>query len=285
MCAPMAFSQICPMLSMFSCLSLKIGSAWSFPVLLSVFLILFVTTILHVPRTSTGLRVIHGIFLCLLTYSLQQAFFQLCENYHWRAAAAPLLWIQCLSASELILVTNTDFSDIRALGRGSLVIRSIALLWNLRRVGTKWRVACSGVDAGAKDPPKGRFPFILKRLLTTFLAYIVIDAMVSAPTLDSSLVGPRKQTLMHPFDLSLEDIIFRVIGTAAFWASTYLVNLVMSNTVAIFCVATGISSTQNCPPLYGPLSEAYSIRHFWGYAILQDLQIPSSKESLLIRSA
>lgn len=160
-----------------------------------------------------------------------------------------------------------DFSDISALERGSPVMCSVALLWNLRRVGTKWEARDRAVDAGAEDPPKGRVPFILERLLTTSLAYIVLDAMVTAPAPDSSLVQPQKQTLVHLFDLLIKDVIFHIFGTAAtaaLWVGTYLINLVMSNAVAIFCVATGISSTRNCPPLYCPLSKAYSIHQYWG---------------------
>lgn len=236
-----------------------------------LFLTLFVTATIHVPRDAICLRLVGAIILFLLTYMLQQAFFQLCERPHWRAAAAPLVWIQFLSASELILVTKVDSCYMEARGEGTTVLRGmaeakpmIALLWNLRRIGTKWQVKMKAIDAKGDGQPKGRFPFVLERLMTTLLAYLVLDIMISAPGPDDTLLSPRKQTLIHLSSLSLDDVIFRIIGTASFWLCTYLLNLVMTNSVAILCVGTGVSSAKNWPPLYGPLSEAYTIRQFWG---------------------
>ena len=248
------------------------GSVHAFGTTLLTFLALFTTVILLVPRQSTLTRFTSLIALCSLTYVLQETFLQLCENPHWRAAAAPLLWIQFLSASEWILISRLDAAHIpRRRGKQGLdtiitqVTDVIALLWNLRRVNTKWQTKNIPSSSSSGPASSSRSHFILRRLTTTLIAYLVMDIMVSAPPPDPKLVRPEKATLLKLHDLSSEDLIFRTIGTLSFWFSTALINLIMSNTTAILSVLSGLSAPTDCPPLYGSILEAYTIRNFWGY--------------------
>ena len=96
------------------------------------------------------------------------------------------------------------------------------------------------------------------------IAYLVLDIMISGPSPDLVMVSPQKETLLKLSYLSMDDVLFRTIGTVSFWISTALVNLIMANSVAIFSVLAGLSSTADCPPIYGSFGEAYSIRRFWG---------------------
>ncbi len=247
------------------------GSVLAFGVTQSAFLILFTIVILLVPQHATVRRLTGLLALSSLTYILQETFFQLSTNPHWRAAAAPLFWIQFLSASEMLLVSRVDaayFSASRRQSRtATTAVRAmqvITLLWNLRRVGTKWQVKTLSATPRSGPGSSSRNSFLLTRLTTTLLLYLVLDIMVSGPSPDSVLVSREKETLFEPGSLSLEDFIFRIIGTVSFWLSTALINLLMSNTVAIFSVLVGLSAPKDCPPLYGSIGEAYSVRRFWG---------------------
>lgn len=202
---------------------------------------------------------------------LQETFIHLCRNPHWRAAAAALVWIQYMSASEIIWVSRLDSAHISA-SRGesraetiaAQAIEVVALLWNLRRVGTRWQVKNIPTSLSSGPASWSRAQFLLRRLTTTMFAYLVLDIMISGPSPDSVLVSPQKETLFQLGVLSLEDIVFRIIGTVSFWLSTALINLAMANSVAILSVLAGPSSPADCPPLYGPIGESYSIRRFWG---------------------
>ena len=88
--------------------------------------------------------------------------------------------------------------------------------------------------------------------------------MISAPPPDPSFVRPGKETLFRLDELTSDDLVFRTLGTVSFWLSTALLNLLMSNGVAILCVLTGLSEPTHCPPLYGPIGEAYTMRRYWG---------------------
>ena len=234
------------------------------------FLTLFTSVILLVPRHATIIRFSGLAALSTLTYMLQETFIQWCENPHWRATAVPFFWIQFLSASELILVSRVKFDLVLNRGRSGYrntlaqATQSIALLWNLRRIGTRWQV--KNVPASSSSGPASwsRSRFVLKRLTTTFFAYLVLEIMISGPTPDSALISPQKATLFNLGSLSMDDLVFRIIATVSFWLSTALLNLVMSNSVAIFSVLFGLSSPADCPRLYGSIGEAYSVRQFWG---------------------
>ena len=247
------------------------GSALAFGTTYFAFLLLFTFVILLVPPHATAKRFTSLLALSALTYMLQETFINLCKNSHWRAAVAPLVWIQFLSASEIICISRVDPAQISASPGGprskntfTQAIQVIALLWNLRRVGTKWEVKNIPASSSSKSASWSRARFVLRRLTTTLFFYLVIDIMISGPSPDLVLVSPQKETLFKLGCLSLEDVVFRTIGTVAFWLSSALINLIMINSVAILSVLTGLSSPMDCPPLYGPIGEAYSIRRFWG---------------------
>ena len=247
------------------------GGVLTFGTTYFAFLILFTAVILLVPQHATITRTASLVALSTLTYMLQETIMQLCKNAHWRAAAVPILWIQFLSASELIWVSRVDSAHIPA-RRGNpkaetipnQFIDVVALLWNLRRVGTRWQV--KNIPASSNRGPKSmsRLHFVSRRLTTIMFAYLILDIMISGPSPDLALVSPQKETLFNPSDLSMEDVVFRTIGTLSFWLSSALINIIMTNGAAILSVLSGLSTPADCPPLYGSIGEAYSIRQFWG---------------------
>ena len=247
------------------------GSALNFGTTQLAFLAFFTIVILLVPRQATFTRFVSLVALSTLTYMLQEAFVQWCGNPHWRGAAAGLLCIQLMSASEMIVVSRVDSASISA-SRGKFkaesiaaqAIKIVALLWNLRRVGTSWQVKNIPASSNSGPASRSRARFLLRRLATTLSAYLVMDIMISGPPPDLVLVSPQKETLFKIGSLSFDDVVFRTVGTVSFWFSTALINLIMTNTVAILSVLAGLSLPADCPPLYGPIGEAYTIRQFWG---------------------
>ncbi|ETS78135.1 hypothetical protein PFICI_10197 [Pestalotiopsis fici W106-1] len=145
---------------------------------------------------------------------------------------------------------------------------AIALLWNLRRIGTRWQaknVPC------ASDVVVSRASLVGRRLASTIIALTILDIMTSAPPPDPAMVGLENQSLSGMGCMSPACLAFRVIGTVSFWLSTALINLVMANTVTLLSVLAGWTLPTVCPPLYGDLLESYSIRNFWGITGHADL--------------
>ncbi|KAJ3562768.1 hypothetical protein NPX13_g8442 [Xylaria arbuscula] len=138
------------------------------------------------------------------------------------------------------------------------------LLWNLRRVGTKWEV--KNIRVGREDNGGAwrRTTFILRRLVTTLIAYAALDAVTSGPAPKAALLSEQKQSLLSIRELSSEDVVFRSLNVIGFWLGAALVNLLLSNTAAILLVFAGTCDPADFPPLYGSIREAYTIRRFWG---------------------
>lgn len=247
---------------MSSWLPIDDGSAFAFGSTELIFLILFVMVILLVPGHAIFTRFISVLALSAVTYKLEEAFFRLCNNPHWRGFIAPMLCIQLMSASELVLISRVESAPISTNSASSIVTRAartINLLWNLRRIGTRWQVKNVPIAL-----PSTRAEFVRRRFITTAIAYLILDVIISGPPPPSALFGPEKRTLFQIGSLSQEDIVFRIIGTASYWFSAFLTIFIVFNITAIAFVLTGLSSPRNCPQFFGSIKDAYTMRHFWG---------------------
>ncbi|KAK2016898.1 hypothetical protein LZ32DRAFT_667195 [Colletotrichum eremochloae] len=228
----------------------------------------FVASILLLPQNRTSARLASVTVLSALSYALEQECLRLMRNPHWRAIAAPLIWIQLLSASDMVLVERASSLDFRPQAKNpagflarnkTALFRVLSLLWNLRRVGTRW--AAKNTPAAPQQRP---VEFVCQRAATVLVAYLVLNILVSAPAPDAALIGQQKESLWNMQALSREDIIFRVIGTVSFWISVALLLLIISKCGALLGVISGCCGPEEFPPLFGSLTSATSIRQFWG---------------------
>ncbi|CAI6099036.1 unnamed protein product [Clonostachys chloroleuca] len=222
----------------------------------------FTMIILKTKARATILRTLGIAALGFLTYFLEQYISQLClrgGRPHWAVTAGSLLWVQFLSASELAIVSRVDDSQLPNHNTRGGILSAVGLLWNMRRIGTQWQVKNVPLATGYQS----RTAFLLRRIAVTLGTYLFVDALVSMPPPDPALVEASKTTfLLHT--LSLEDAIFRVAMTISYWISTGILNLFMTNVGAIVSVLLHLSRPEDCPPLYGSFSEAYTVRRFWG---------------------
>ncbi|KAF2146991.1 uncharacterized protein K452DRAFT_294505 [Aplosporella prunicola CBS 121167] len=235
--------------------STSVGRAFGFGITEIAFLTVYAVTVLLIPRLAIVARLTSVATLCALTYALQITFFQWCDNPHWRGFAAASLPVQFLSASEIIWHQNPPLpAGKTAISR---VVGAISLLWNMRRIGTKWQVP------NVKTTFLTRAQFLRCRLATTFVTYIILDAFISAPAPAPSLITSDKQSLLFK-NMSSKDIAFRIIGSVSYWFTGFLYVLVVSNLIAIALVATGLSSPSDRPQLFGSVKDSYTLRNFWG---------------------
>lgn len=231
----------------------------------AVLLCLFALIILGTAARSAINRTVGLAGLCAVTLLMEKLIVPLClriDRPHWAATVASLLWVQFLSASELVLVSRIHFTQLRRPHQGTLstATAAIGLLWNVRRIGTVWQV--KNVPVAPKNP--SRIAFVLKRIVVTVIAYLFVDAVVSMPPPEDHMVRADKATLISLQNLDIGDFIFRFSTVAGYWLTTGVLNLFMTNVGAIIAVTLGLSSPDECRPIYGPFSEAYTVRRFWG---------------------
>ncbi|KAI4260129.1 MAG: hypothetical protein L6R42_004203 [Xanthoria sp. 1 TBL-2021] len=65
-------------------------------------------------------------------------------------------------------------------------------------------------------------------------------------------------------NISGEDVITRIASILAFWSFQYMVIEVVYGAIAIVAILSGLSAVEAWPPMFGSLSESYSLRQFWG---------------------
>ncbi|KAI1390764.1 membrane bound O-acyl transferase family-domain-containing protein [Hypoxylon trugodes] len=139
---------------------------------------------------------------------------------------------------------------------------AIMLLANFRRIGTKWQV--KNIPSWPSGAPSRR-EFLRQKLTSIVAIYIILDVLSSGPPPDANVVGIRNQVLLLRIpELTSDELIFRVIAVTVYWINTYLFNLFMIEVASFVSVLTGITTPDQCRPLYGPIKEAWSIRQFWG---------------------
>lgn len=241
----------------------------------AAFLALFSRVILSTAPRSTSKRVAGLVALCATTAWMEKMIVPIClknERPHWAATVASLLWVQFLSASDLVLITRVHAAQLPSLGKSSSsVLRGLkaaaGVLWNIRRVGTPWQV--KNVPSSAGLQTQSRSGFVARRVAMTLLAYLVVDAVVSMPPPEQYLVRADKAALFSLRDLGADDVAFRSGTVVGYWLCTCILNFFMNNVGAVAAVLLGLSSPADCPPLYGSFSEAYTIRRFWGYVPLE----------------
>lgn len=243
------------------------------------FLALFSLILLGISAQSTLKRCAGLVLLAATTVHLEKTIVPLClanGRPHWAATAASLLWVQFLSASDLIIVRRIHAAQLQPKPRTATssttisrlvpaVKSAVGLLWNMRRVGTPWQV--KNVPSTAGLAWKSRARFILGRLVVTFIAYLFVDIVVSLPPPESALLHPDKAALFNITllrRLTIDDVIFRSATTIGYWLTTGILNLFMTNLGAIVAVSLGFSQPVDCPSLYGSFWEAYTVRRFWG---------------------
>jgi hypothetical protein len=231
----------------------------------ATFLALFAATVLGTSQQATFKRTVSVVTLAASTYLMERTIVPLCTSRpHWAVTAASLLWVQFLSASEILLVTRVHAGQLST-GRHSILAgarSAVALLWNMRRIGTQWQV--KNVPSVKGLQKQSRAGFVLRRLAVTIAAYLFVDVIVSLPPPDPAMVHADKAALFPPHGLGLDDLILRIIMTASYWLTTGILNLFMTNVGAIVAVVAGLSKPTDCPPLYGSFTDAYTIRRFWG---------------------
>lgn len=241
-------------------------------------LAIFTSIVLGSAAQATAKRTIGVVILAAATYATEGLIVPFCQRSnrpHWAATISSLLWVQFLSASELVLVSRLHAAQLPlssprgssgAAKKKSLLSRSrsaIGLLWNVRRVGTPWQA--KNVPSTQGQRSTSRFSFIAQRLAATVLAYLFVDVVVSLPPPPPAMLAVEKQTLFRGLGgLDVGDIIFRITMTASFWIITGVLNLFMTNTGAIVAVLFGLSKPEECPTLNGSFAEAFTVRRFWG---------------------
>ena len=136
-----------------------------------------------------------------------------------------------------------------------------------RNVGTPFQIA--GIPRFSSTDPAyipSRKTFVFGKIRCILFDYLVLDAitLVSQPEQNSTNFAPSKVSWIDADNWSLEPLIIRSTSVLGFWVSLYCIIQAYMSVLALASVAIGISDIKTWPPAFGRISEAQSIRRFWG---------------------
>ena len=115
-----------------------------------------------------------------------------------------------------------------------------------------------------------RSAFLLKRASIFILCYLVIDIMSQ---LNQPLTNPTTYAEGSvPFftrlqDITIDELVTRTMTTIFYWFGLYVIVQGYYSGLAFLSVASGLDHPGLWRPFNGPLSQAYTIRGFWGYVL------------------
>ncbi|KAF7539873.1 hypothetical protein G7054_g1800 [Neopestalotiopsis clavispora] len=241
------------------------------------FATIFASSILWTRNTSTRFAAV--ALLGSLTYAWQHSLVAWYTNLGLRSMFVDAAWITFLHAAELLVITKATGADVVGTNRkdDSIILRfltCVSLLCKWRRIGTKWEI---------KDLPKHRtsaptrLHSALQSLLGIVLAVLVMDFYTSGSPPDADMIMPGKEALLTRLsDVTATELAYRAVGTPMFLMTPIAGVLLFYNLICLVVVLTGLSEPSECPPLFGSIKNAYSIRQYWSKFYHQCLRKPVS---------
>lgn len=137
-----------------------------------------------------------------------------------------------------------------------------------RQPGTPWE-ARGTPPFPDHETTASRTRFVAQRLTQLVACWLVLGAMGLLP---ATTAQERAETFAWEnvaFFARLSEITAgavaeRIVGTVLFWSATYCILQIFYCGVGVIGVATGVTPVRDWPPLFGSVTECFSVRRFWG---------------------
>ncbi|KAK6819512.1 membrane bound O-acyl transferase family-domain-containing protein [Apiospora arundinis] len=249
------------------------------PVATIIIAILFVAgfnayTLVTAPNSRA--RVGGVLVLAGLTGAFQASLRGWCANKGYVSLLVTTAWTICWHAVEMLLVSKVSAADIEELARKhysksgasptkrwQLFVCTSSLLCKWRRIGTKWQI-----PNPPRFSPDGSVPsrakFLVRSMLKIAGSYLMMSMFSVAPPPDPNLIAIENQQFFSRLgDISSEEAIFRVVSTAVFFINVALMVTMWYYLICVSSVVLGLANPEDCPPFYGSLWNAYTLRGLW----------------------
>jgi hypothetical protein len=119
-----------------------------------------------------------------------------------------------------------------------------------------------------------RLKFLLHRCAKFVLKYLILEILaISPPPKPEDFTAAKEPFFSRLRSINGEELVIRIFSTVGFWVNMYLFISVLYDVLTVFHVGLGIDPPHAWPPAFGNISEAYSVRQFWG-CVLFSSQYP-----------
>ncbi|KAJ4474273.1 hypothetical protein J3R30DRAFT_3507258 [Lentinula aciculospora] len=187
--------------------------------------------------------------------------------------------IETLIASDYILLTDIQ-REFRQIGQRDAIVNAgiwARLKWTLQLLCSPRGVGWAHTSIIPPRPHISRREFLRSRLLSLVVAIISNDIAFLLTFIDHGF-SKRASTFYQ------RSILWQFWATSLFFfrlKSSIEVYLLI---IALLLVGTGLSEPDTWPDFFGTLSDAYTVRRWWGYAFISCF-IPQSSLTISPRRA
>jgi hypothetical protein len=102
------------------------------------------------------------------------------------------------------------------------------------------------------------------RFVACYLVLDLIESQPAPPNADEIFALSSVPVFRRLSEVSIEEIFIRTIGSFSFWVMIYALLHCLYAFSAFVAVGSGLSDAREWRPFMGSISEAYTIRGFWG---------------------
>lgn len=192
------------------------------------------------------------------------------------ACGVSILVMMVFQAIQFLLIEPLDSSDVSrvrgedAKGFGARVYQAFKLFLQHRHINTPWQTRNVPSHPeyyrrrGMPTPSRGRF--LLRQTLTFAWQYLAVDVIDTVGRQQVEKKGrPSGEFSPLVWSVSAEKWIERAITNIITWF--IVARLILDYQYrfrSILCVGLGLDSPANCPPAFGSMADAYTIRNYWG---------------------
>ena len=112
-----------------------------------------------------------------------------------------------------------------------------------------------------------RLEFLLVWSTKFIVCYLIVDVLTQANHPEKNPINYAEGYV--PFfsrlaEVTIEESVIRICTSIFFWFGFYVIIQGYHSGLAVLSVSTGLDRPELWRPFFGPLSEAYTIRGFWG---------------------
>lgn len=248
-----------------------LGAASAF----AIYRALFVLIVIALPKNAITARLASIIPLSVAAYAVRyyavtlagpparQSVLLIMTIADWLLLVQYILLMRLDSAqlSELALKRGTASKspshDRASIGRQTW--QALSLASNPRGIGTAWEVR----NVKHRPYKQTRIQFLSDALAKMALSYLILDLMMNGSAPSEQLVAQEKQTFWRLWTLTAEDVKFRALSFMLFGLSSRCLLYLWVHALALVSVGLCLSSPDFWPPMFGSITESYTIRKFW----------------------
>lgn len=231
---------------------------------------------LHVPAHHLAIRSVLAALVCLCAYGILSNLTTLSSSRAMLSMFGLMTALATTHVATLLLVERYELPSLKNGHRRVDIRGAFKMMLNPRYVGTPRELphldrqpAYLHDKAWWPFPPRPktspRWAFVLTQLAHVVLIYgalRLVEHFFSGLSLSD--FHPKKKYLLR----RLVDVTTREVGIRAVLAVTHFFTAwarlhILHSVFAALFVGTGIDTPDVWPSLFGPVSEAYSLRRFW----------------------